>query len=308
MENLILFLCMITTNLSNLWYTLEPIIMYLLKLFDIHMFRVYNRDSINILKNLFVNDICTHYDEDHIPYGLIIPKSLEYIAYVYDDNHSVLCILTTRSHFTKMMVRNHTPVFIPILEDDKSSSNELQYWNRSGNYSYLSYHKRAITISHEFNTKQEEIYKNVMSIYNKKNNVKCFIHGDSDVGKTMFAYIMAKKIGGSLCDTFNPTEPSDSFDNLYTTINPTSKCPLVLLMDEVDIMLRKIHDTIPSTKLWVISVHNKTTWNLMLDKIDYGLYPFLILILCSNKSYKEIQSLDPSYLRKGRIDLVEYLR
>ena len=35
-------------------------------------------------------------------------------------------------------------------------------------------------------------------------------------------------------------------------------------------------------------VYNKTTWNIFLDNIDFGHYPNLILIMCSNKTPKEI--------------------
>ena len=45
----------------------------------------------------------------------------------------------------------------------------------------------------------------------------------------------------------------------------------------------------------------------MIDKIDYGLYPNVILIMCSNLSERDIQQLDNSYLRHGRIDLIQHL-
>jgi len=45
----------------------------------------------------------------------------------------------------------------------------------------------------------------------------------------------------------------------------------------------------------------------MLDKLDYGLYPNVILLLCSNVSTQDINKLDPSYLRQGRMDLIQYL-
>ena len=95
---------------------------------------------------------------------------------------------------------------------------------------------------------------------------------------------------------------------MYTKINPTPESPLVLLMDEIDILITSIHNnTITLNKRFPIAVYNKITWNKMLDKIDYGLYPNLLLIMCSNKPYKEIQELDATYLRQGRVDLVEHL-
>ena len=54
----------------------------------------------------------------------------------------------------------------------------------------------------------------------------------------------------------------------------------------------------PETLLYYIAV---------IDKIDYGLYPNVILMLCSNSSIDEINNLDDSYLREGRIDLIQNL-
>ena len=92
-----------------------------------------------------------------------------------------------------------------------------------------------------FSEQQRQIYNNIMEIYNSKNNVKCYIYGNVNSGKTFLSYLMARKLSCSICDTFNPTEPSDSFSNLYYCINPTSKNPLIVLLDEVDIMLKNIH-------------------------------------------------------------------
>jgi hypothetical protein len=41
----------------------------------------------------------------------------------------------------------------------------------------------------------------------------------------------------------------------------------------------------------------------MLDEIQRGMYPHLIMLLTSNKGPEFIQSLDPSYIRKGRVDI-----
>ena len=35
-----------------------------------------------------------------------------------------------------------------------------------------------------------------------------------------------------------------------------------------------------------IMVNSKQTWNMFLDKIEHGLYPYMIIIMTSNKSSK----------------------
>ena len=41
----------------------------------------------------------------------------------------------------------------------------------------------------------------------------------------------------------------------------------------------------------------------MLDEIGRGLYPHIVLLLTSNRDPDFIRSLDPSFIREGRIDL-----
>ena len=54
----------------------------------------------------------------------------------------------------------------------------------------------------------------------------------------------------------------------------------------------------------IILVRDKMTWNSFIDKIDYGLYPNLIVIFTSNQNKKYIDSLDKSYIREGRINIL----
>ena len=61
-------------------------------------------------------------------------------------------------------------------------------------------------------------------------------------------------------------------------------------------------------KKYLISVKDKTTWNKFLDKFEYGLYPYVILILCSNNSIDKMNQLDKSYLRNGRINIFHEMK
>ena len=55
-------------------------------------------------------------------------------------------------------------------------------------------------------------------------------------------------------------------------------------------------------------MRNKTGWNTLLDKIQLGIYPNVILLLTSNMDVKKInQMMDESYLRKGRMDIIASL-
>jgi hypothetical protein len=98
-------------------------------------------------------------------------------------------------------------------------------------------------------------------------------------------------------------EITSSIGSLYLDIEPSSNVPLVIVFDEFDIALTEIHKGIEPHKNIPISVQDKAGWNHMLDEINIGMYPNLILILTSNKSPEFIKDMDPSYIREGRINL-----
>ena len=78
------------------------------------------------------------------------------------------------------------------------------------------------------------------------------------------------------------------------------------MLDEIDIILNNIHnETLVPHKNLGREVYNKTTWNNFLDNIDFGHFPYLILILCSNKTPSEINNLNPCYIREGRVNYIK---
>ena len=67
---------------------------------------------------------------------------------------------------------------------------------------------------------------------------------------------------------------------------------------------QKIHDgEIKKSKNYRIQTPDKSGWNRLFDDIGRGLYPYVIVIMTTNRSPDYINSLDPSYLRPGRVDL-----
>jgi hypothetical protein len=91
---------------------------------------------------------------------------------------------------------------------------------------------------------------------------------------------------------------------------PTKDKPLIIVWEEIDIQLALIHKGIESHKNIPILVRNKTGWNTLLDKIQLGLYPNIILLLTSNIPIRKINETledDESYLRQGRMDIIASL-
>lgn len=188
--------------------------------------------------------------------------------------------------------------------DENIKKNKLNMVVRCGEYRYIDYRFIDVKLRIDvFDKQQKEIYGEMMNLWNNNNTMSVYLWGDKGKGKTYFAYLLAKYMDGVLCTTYNPVEPGNYFHLLYSLVAPTKQKPLIVLIDEVDIMLKNIHEhKIEKHKHIPTEVYDKMTWNMFLDQFDYGLWNNVILILCSNISDKQIDSMDKSYLRKGRIN------
>jgi hypothetical protein len=88
-------------------------------------------------------------------------------------------------------------------------------------------------------------------------------------------------------------------------VEPTAQKPLIIVFDEVDLVIMKIHEGIRQHKNVPTVVSDKSGWNHMLDSIQRGMYSNIILVMTSNRGPEFIDSLDSSYIRKGRVDIIE---
>ena len=299
-------------GLVNINYYLtiaRPFILMFLKLFNIHLYEIRNHEKVVLIESQFENCICSDYMNDR-PSGIIIPRHMKFIAYMSNMSINHIIILTSKKWMKKINEQENKETKIEKIEINTENNNDtIAYWERSGDYTFFEYSKRNIYIrNRNFTKEQNQIYENIMEIYNKKNIVKCFIHGKPGCGKTFISYLMALELNCHLCDTFNPAEPSDFFSNIYYRVRPTSKKPLILLLDEIDILFKNVtNETIVKHQKSPTQVFNKLTWNHFIDKIDYGMYPNLIFILCSNRTTYDINKMDPCFLREGRVDLIQHL-
>ena len=147
------------------------------------------------------------------------------------------------------------------------------------------------------------LVKDIKNIYDDKNQAVVHLHGKPGSGKSAMGFLLAKQMNGTVCKTFNPTEPGFDIEQLYAHVNPTKQLPLILIFDEVDVILEKIHhNKIEIHKSIPIPVKDKQGWNSFMDDIAFKMYPYLILVMTSNKSADYVDQMDSSYLRLGRVD------
>jgi len=189
-------------------------------------------------------------------------------------------------------------------DDEKQPENTIPLYIRKGNHFFLEYKKRNLICTKFVARKQQiGVIEKIKSYYNKNNNCVAMISGSPGSGKSVIGILLAKELNGSLCKTYSPITPGDSIENIYNTVSPTKQNPLIILLDEFDVIIDDIHHKrVQMHKDIPIEVYNKITWNSLLDDISI-IYPYTIIILTTNLNKAIIESYDKSYVRQHRVNV-----
>lgn len=315
----------------------------LIKWFNYELYHITDRETINLfIKNLNIKGTV---NKNNKAYGLFygISNRKLYIGkigdrYSYDSRKDemdlyIMCPVNLHNHIIKSLTINgNCAVNNPIEDllnnsfnkasdinssDNKTSDtindkrNQLKIYIRKGSYNHFEYTSKPFNIHIKNPYKSQQIIiDSIEQIYNQKNLARVLIYGQPGLGKSLTALFLANKLQGSICTTFNFCDPGDEFHTVYESANPEAKNPLVLLIDEIDVHLTNIienkvkheHQYCP------VQVYNKNTWNIFFDNFDWGFYNHVIIIMTSNKDKDYFDALDPSYLRKGRVDAIYELK
>ena len=137
----------------------------------------------------------------------------------------------------------------------------------------------------------------------KHSHTVAYLWGKPGTGKSMIGLFLAQEMEGTYCNTMIPWQPNDTLMYIYSEAEPTEAAPLVIVFEEFDAAIVKIHVGIEPHRTLPIDVSNKAGWNRMFDEIQRGIYPNLIVILTSNQPPSFFDSLDSSYIREGRVDI-----
>lgn len=189
----------------------------------------------------------------------------------------------------------------PIKVQDKPPALvKIDVFVRKGTYKNFYYNKMKLDLSHIAPIgDQQEIVSKIACIYDKLGRATVFIDGVSNAGKSTIGFLLAKEMRGGYCHTFNPTEPGDHLTTL-TMEHMFEDGPLVLVIEEVDELLKKIYaGAVTINRDIPTLVHNKSTWSSFLD--DMLFYKKVVLIMTSNTAKTDLDVLDPAYLRSGRV-------
>lgn len=304
-------------NFQHIWQNIQPFVRIVLRLFGVYCYTISSKEALTVLFANTRDALCLGYDEDLRPVGLAVDRRARYVVYRMYHNDRVTELYCTPAQYKRIMREKHqiqksNLLVKPELEPEKpemgadaakKSDRVIKLYCRKGDHGYAGYKAREVQMPpYTFSAKQAAMFGRVMRHYNEHNRAVAFISGPIGAGKTCFAYMLARELRTGLCASFSPIEPSDTLDNLYMSVEHTAATPLVVVLDEVDVLLARITEGVPSHKNFRIGVQSKVHWNDMLDRVQLGCYPNLILLLISNKSREQLGALDPSYLRDGRVD------
>jgi len=198
--------------------------------------------------------------------------------------------------------------------DEESSAKNPNYitlYQKGGYIGSYGYSRRKF-LPMEYRPKkaQKRIIGEILNKFATNKHCVAFISGRFGAGKSYIAHLIASRLSKRsnvmFCDSLNQTNPNEFFQELCHSAIPSESEPLIVLIDEVDVIMEKIVNGVNIHKTYKNEIRNKTSWNRFFDWFNKGLYPHVIIIMTSNKSKElifEIPGIDPSWLREGRVDL-----
>jgi len=279
-----------------------------------YKFRIYTLNKPDECKRVQrrVQDVSSHTTDNGKGYGWAFGRW--YIIHMevdHDGDANVWMIASEHSYneLTKDLDDDdddevENAIILPPPPVDTKNAKKLHIYDRRGTYTSFYYRKRSIkSLGFVPKPEQSVIMDEIKAVYQQKGRGVFFIHGPPNTGKSIIGLLLAEYYGGNYSNTFTPWQPGNFLTDLTDEIELVREKPLIVAFDEVDVALLRVHEsTVPDHKNVPTLIQDKTGWNRFLDNFQRGLFPYLILLMTSNRSPEFINTLDPSYLRKGRVD------
>lgn len=259
----------------------------------------------------FIMNSTMHYDCS--PEGFIYGKSFAgYITTIQKDrglNIKIMHIFSSKNFLIKHNFLNINEPNQHIINNENinkiKNNNEIILLDREGQFGWLKYNIILSTITKSVKNHQTIIIDSIIEHIKLNNTTTVLLYGLNGKGKSTIPLFLANKIKATCVDSFNPTDPGDTIPLILKEAKPTQNRKLIIVLDEIDNMMLQIHNNqIPNHKNIPTLIKNKKDWNGFLDKIKRNFYQHVVLIIISNKTPKYFDDMDPSYMRKGRIDLM----
>ena len=164
--------------------------------------------------------------------------------------------------------------------------------------------EKSHSIPNTINQAQLDVVNLIVEDFKKNGRSVSLIYGPPGTGKTTIAKFVSAKLDAKLIYDYEPVTTGDSWNKFVHQAQDEGK-PIVFLIDEIDIYLRKVKQGIPQSNKWCRpDVLDKPSWNRWFD-FQVNTTDNLILIFTMNTPYLNlVQELDDtSFMRKGRVDM-----
>jgi hypothetical protein len=299
--------------ITNLFFTITScftlFIVPLLLLFDIRYYVIKKDDEktralSKALQKTTINTVTLFQCGNFYPSGYFVGwRCVGYYNYAdtYDNVSAEIHLFTSAAYFKRLFETEKQSITFsnaPV----STKTNPLTIYSRTGSYMNIFYSRLRIDVQGlEPKGRQQDIVEDICSRFTKHRRGVFFIHGVSGAGKSTVGLLIASRLNGTFCHTFNPTEPGDTLQNILRDSDPTDERPTIILLEEANELIRAAHgETVQKHKNITTRIHNKSTYNTFMD--DLILYRNVMIVMTSNEDKREIDALDPCYLRKGRVD------
>ncbi len=153
---------------------------------------------------------------------------------------------------------------------------------------------------------QKRAIDKIEELFRERLSITVCVYGVPGSGKSSLGTLLAQRLKGKYCDTYDPTYPCHELNHVLALARPTMSCPLIIMMDEVDSMILNVISQggeISGSKYGKQEWYNKASWNKYFDKFHSRGTQGVILIMTMNSDASVFDERDSSLLRGGRIDM-----
>lgn len=321
--------------LNNLYLILTTVVVLLFRNYPIYNFDS-SSDPINtedLLKKIkedksFIKGY-TFKEGTRKPEGLFYNFSKKYIGYIKNYQTSNNFSTKVQSYIT---IYGVLPIKVKCLNNDEDNSHDensvsdnnchetcddnKEKTNKNKTIklylvnSYYDGEFRDLYLPFNFKpyNYQSTIIDKIDSIYQKHpfNICRALIWGEPGGGKSFIGKLLAQKYSSAYCFGIKLLNPGTPILDLWQTVLPSKEKPLIIQIDEFDIIINTIHNNLEKNKphQWLRTmITDKQSYNTFLSEYLICL-PHVIYLFTMNSDPKIINTLDTSYIRKNRIDLI----